>query len=320
MNRKFLNVSERKAGERSIRDGNTQMDGGTNISSAVDDDDNKVRREIEALVLEQKWLKIYNTEHAFLKLQKILVDCCRHLHVSNKLYPFLDPGSKPASSEQLQLKQRNGMDNLKATIVLVGENIIQSEVSLKYPKAPGGVLKTCAQPEVQWKLQQLQDARNFCCMAMNTINKGLELVKEQSRDGNGKVRKLNDQMGNQLSMVVGVVSDCILRACSTICLPRKRTLLELCNFPPTKCFKPPLPPDLVFSYYVASTKVICAAYQVTSKQNDVTKTLASCELPLLVKFLSLLEQAIEVVRELRCNFSAFDAHINSSLSLKTGSS
>lgn len=69
-------------------------------------------------------------KHYQFQLQKVLIECCRRLHVSNKLYPSLDIGARPASSEQLHLKQRNGMDNLKATVVLVGENIIQSEVWL----------------------------------------------------------------------------------------------------------------------------------------------------------------------------------------------
>lgn len=266
-------------------------------------------KEFTVLVKEQKWLKIYDTHRTLMKLQKVLIDCCRRLHVSNKLYPSLEIGVRPASSEQLHLKQRNGMDSLRATVVLVGENIIQSEVSFKYPKAPGGVLKTCAQPEVQWKLQQLQDAGNFCCMALNTIAQGLELVKGQFGEGGSM---LTVEAGNQLSLAVAAVSDLIMQARSTICLPRKRTLLELCNFPPTKCFKPPLPPDVVFSYYVASTRLICAAYQVTSKQNDLSRTLADCELPLLVNFLELLDQAIEVVRGLRLNLSIFDAHINTS--------
>ena len=54
---------------------------------------------------------------------------------------------------------------------LISERNFLIKVSFKYAKAPGGVLKTCAQPEVQWKLQQFQDAGNFCCMALNTIAK-----------------------------------------------------------------------------------------------------------------------------------------------------
>lgn len=48
-------------------------------------------------------------------------------------------------------------------------------------------------------------------------------------------------------------------------MPEKRTLSELCNSTITRCFNPPLPPDLVFSYYIVENRLVCAAYQVTSK-------------------------------------------------------
>lgn len=285
-------------------------DGNVHNDLRHEDDDFGMGKEAVVLVREHEWLKTFNTHRTLVKLQKVLQECCRRLHLSNKLDPSVDIGVQAASSEQLHLKQRNGMDAFKVTVVLVGENIIQSEVNFKYPKAPGGFLKTSAQPEVQWKLQQLQDAGNFCCMALNAVTKGLELVRGQHLE-NEDVLTL--EAGNQLSSIVSMVGDLVIQARSALCLPRKRTLLELCSFPPTRCFKPPLPSDLVFSYYVASTRIVCAAYHITAKQSDgrdgLTATLADCELPLLVNFLSLLNQAVEVIRELRQNLSLFDSHI-----------
>lgn len=55
------------------------------------------------------------------------------------------------------------------------------------------------------------------------------------------------------------------QARSILCMPEKRTLLELCNSTVTRCFNPPLPPDLVFSYYINASRLVCAAYQVTPK-------------------------------------------------------
>lgn len=42
---------------------------------------------------------------------------------------------------------------------------------MKYAKAPGGIFRSTAQPDVQWKLQQLQDAGNYCAQALMTVIK-----------------------------------------------------------------------------------------------------------------------------------------------------
>lgn len=63
------------------------------------------------------------------------------------------------------------------------------------------------------------------------------------------------------------ITNLVGQARSTLCMPGKRTLLELCNSAITRCFNPPLPPDLVFSYYISANRLVCAAYQVTPKTN-----------------------------------------------------
>ncbi|VDN25993.1 unnamed protein product [Gongylonema pulchrum] len=137
-------------------------------------------------------------------------------------------------TEKYSLLQRTGPEIFKCAVVLLGETVIQTEVAIKYPKMPGGVYRATAQPDVQWKLQQLQDANNYWAQALNTVIRITNLIGE---------------------------------ARTTLCVPRKRTLLELCNLPVTRCFSPSLPPDLVFSYYISTNRLVCAAYQVTPKPN-----------------------------------------------------
>lgn len=53
---------------------------------------------------------------------------------------------------------------LQATITLLADNVIQAEVAIKHAKTPGGVYRAVAQPDVQWKLQQLQVCFGFICV------------------------------------------------------------------------------------------------------------------------------------------------------------
>lgn len=40
---------------------------------------------------------------------------------------------------------------------------------MKYPKMPGGIYRGTAQPDVQWKLQQMQDADNYYAQALSML-------------------------------------------------------------------------------------------------------------------------------------------------------
>lgn len=55
---------------------------------------------------------------------------------------------------------------------------------MKYAKAPGGIFRSTAQPDVQWKLQQLQDAGNYCAQALMTVIKVSPLLNNIFLDEN----------------------------------------------------------------------------------------------------------------------------------------
>jgi hypothetical protein len=48
--------------------------------------------------------------------------------------------------------------------------------------------------------------------------------------------------------------------------------MELCNFYPIKSFIPPLPHDILLSFYLSTAKLVCAAYQVAQKEGVQTVT------------------------------------------------
>ncbi|RCN24613.1 hypothetical protein ANCCAN_29689 [Ancylostoma caninum] len=65
------------------------------------------------------------------------------------------PVTQPLAERHF-LSAKHGGDALKATVTLLGDNVIQAEVAVKHAKSAGGMFRAVAQPDVQWKLQQLQ--------------------------------------------------------------------------------------------------------------------------------------------------------------------
>lgn len=99
-------------------------------------------------------------------------ECCKKLNVANKVEDrSSNPRLSQAQTEKYTLVPRSGQDTLKATVTLLGENIVNTEINLKYAKAPGGTFRSTANPDVQWKLQQLQDASNHCTKALQIVLK-----------------------------------------------------------------------------------------------------------------------------------------------------
>ncbi|KHJ75596.1 hypothetical protein OESDEN_13880 [Oesophagostomum dentatum] len=73
-----------------------------------------------------------------------------------------------------------------------------------------------------------------------------------------------------------------------------RSLLELCHFPPTRRFNPPLPQDQLLSFYISSCRLVCASYHMVPKQSapqGLSITMAECQLPYLEEVLQQLNLA-----------------------------
>lgn len=74
-------------------------------------------------------------------------------------------------TEKFTLVPRFGQENLNASVMLHGENIVHTDVNLKYSKSALGYYRAAANPDTQWKLQQLQDAANQCVAALKVLCK-----------------------------------------------------------------------------------------------------------------------------------------------------
>ncbi|CAG9540123.1 unnamed protein product [Cercopithifilaria johnstoni] len=258
------------------------------------------------LVAEQRWFQNLEVVEIFMKLENILREICKRMNLSAKVDSSTRLGAENPTKEKLSLVQRSGAEVFKCSVMLLGESIIQTEVIIKYPKMPGGAYRGAAQPDVQWKLQQMQDADNYYVQALSTLVRGLKWIKQIAPNDIGKI-------SSTVITIVAKVTNLIRQARSTLCIPEKHTLLELCNSTITRCFNPPLPPDLVLSYYIIANRLVCAAYQVTSKTSGsqgLTVTLADCLLPQLVDVLLLTDKALNVSQQLSYNMCMLIERIN----------
>uniref|UniRef100_A0A915D3C2 Protein rogdi n=1 Tax=Ditylenchus dipsaci TaxID=166011 RepID=A0A915D3C2_9BILA len=241
----------------------------------------------ESLEKEGFWLQKVRTQNVFKQLETLLRECCTRLYAANKI------------------------DNLNVTVALHGENVIQTDVNLKYAKSTVGYYRATANPDVQWKLQQIQDASNQCVRALQTLLKGIRKYDEAvaSNSSSERIQEL-------ILTVLSLVKKNIKEARCSLTLPKRKSLVELCQFQPIKSFNPPLPHDILLSYYIASAKLVCAAYQVISKVNGiqtVTIYTAECDLPHLVEVLKLLSTSFSVAHEFMINYCMLKRNFSSLL-------
>lgn len=219
--------------------------------------------EVERMKEEYVWLQGEQGEPVLKQIESLLRECCRKLPIASKLRTGLSfPTSAVAQQpEKFVLASRNS-DSVRCTVTMLGENVISTDVAIRHPKAPGGTFRSAAQPDIQWKLQQLQDAANFCARAIETTLLTLQRVRALRAAG----RQGTPVAGRQLARAAGQLVSQLQAARAALMMPKKRSLLELQEFRPNKCFNPPLPSDLLLSYYVSSSKLVCAAYHLQATQ------------------------------------------------------
>ncbi|TKR78049.1 hypothetical protein L596_018918 [Steinernema carpocapsae] len=254
---------------------------------------NQAEKKVAFFENEFRWLQTKQAEETFRNMDGLLKECCRKLCVSNKVDPRAHMAHIHPQTDKYTLIQRTGQDQLRVNIVLLAENVIQTDVTLKHPKCPGGVYRSMAQPDIQWKLQQLQDAGNLCVRTLGLIMQGYTRIMELS-----KKSAWSEESGQYFIQICTQIANAIGSARSTLCVPRKRSLLEICHYPPTKCFNPPLPSDILFSYYISSSKLVCAAYNIAQRPNgggqNLSITQADCHLPHIAEVLQKLDIAYKI--------------------------
>lgn len=108
-------------------------------------------------------------------MEHLLRECCKRLNTMHK-FDGITPKATQIPTEKFTLVPRSGQENLNASVTLHGDNIVHTEVHLKYSKSALGYYRAIANPDIQWKLQQLQDAANQCVVALKALCKVNNLI------------------------------------------------------------------------------------------------------------------------------------------------
>ncbi|XP_017601213.1 PREDICTED: LOW QUALITY PROTEIN: putative oxidoreductase GLYR1 [Corvus brachyrhynchos] len=198
---------------------------------------------------EFKWL-LQEEVHAVLRqLQDILKEASHRFALPTS-------GSGRAVKQENFVLSTSGTDQVKGVMTLQGDALCQADVNLKMPRN-NQLLHFAFREDKQWKLQQIQDARNH-------VNQAIYLL--MNRDVNYQfktgleVLKLMDAVMLQLS-----------RARNRLTTPATLTLPEIASSGLTKMFTPTLPPDILVNFYINLNKLCLTVYQLHVLQPSTTK-------------------------------------------------
>ncbi|KAM6407466.1 protein rogdi homolog [Rhynochetos jubatus] len=198
---------------------------------------------------EFKWL-LEEEVHAVLKqLQDILKEASHRFTL-------------PASSSGGAVKQENfvlsttGTDQVKGVLTLQGDALCQADVNLKIPRN-NQLLHFAFREDKQWKLQQIQDARNH-------VNQAIYLL--MNRDVNYQFKT-----GSEVLKLMDAVMLQLSRARNRLTTPASLTLPEIASSGLTKMFTPALPPDILVNFYINLNKLCLTVYQLHVLQPSTTK-------------------------------------------------
>ncbi|XP_056309852.1 protein rogdi homolog [Danio aesculapii] len=205
----------------------------------------------ERTVLEEEFNWLLKEEvHAVLKqLQDILKEASRRF-------------SMPSPGLEGQLKQENfilgssTMDQVKGVLTLQGEALTQADINIKVAKS-SQVMHFAFRDDKQWKLQQIQDARNH-------VNQALQLLS--SRDDS-----YHFKTGAEVNKLMDAIMLQLTRARNRLTTPASMTLPELAASGLMKMFTPPMPGDVMVNFYINLSKLCLTVYQLHVLQPNTTK-------------------------------------------------
>jgi hypothetical protein len=116
----------------------------------VDDTDDQLKKRQMLLKerAEYSWLLSHQSDFVLEKVERLLNDCCRRLPMATKLSDDLRLPTYLQQPEKLMLVSRAN-DAVRCTMTLLGENVVQTDIAIRYAKAPGGFFRAVAQPDIQ---------------------------------------------------------------------------------------------------------------------------------------------------------------------------
>ncbi|XP_042294239.1 protein rogdi homolog isoform X2 [Sceloporus undulatus] len=168
----------------------------------------------------------------------------------------------PVSGSEGPIKQENfilgtsNADQVKGVLTLQGDALSQADINLKMPRN-NQLLHFAFRDDKQWKLQQIQDARNH-------VNQAIYLLTNRSANYQFKT-------GCEVIKLMDAVMLQLTRARNRLTTPATLTLPEIASSGLTKMFTPGLPADILVNFYINLNKLCLTVYQLHALQPSSTK-------------------------------------------------
>ncbi|KAM9583861.1 protein rogdi homolog isoform 2-T2 [Trichechus inunguis] len=219
----------------------------------------------ERAVLEEefRWL-LHDEVHAVLRqLQDILKEASLR---------FTLPGTEGAAKQENFILGSCGTDQVKGVLTLQGDALSQADVNLKMPRN-SQLLHFAFREDKQWKLQQIQDARNHVSQAIYLLaNRGKSYQFKTGAEVL-KTRACWPRSGvlHPLPQLMDAVMLQLTRARNRLTTPATLTLPEIAASGLTRMFAPALPADLLVNVYINLNKLCLTVYQLHVLQPSSTK-------------------------------------------------
>lgn len=206
---------------------------------------------VERGVLEEefKWLLKEEVHSVLKQLQDILKEASRRF--------TLPSGTADGSTKQENfVLGSSSTDQVKGVLTLQGDTLCQAEVNLKVSRT-NQLLHFAFREDKQWKMQQIQDARNH-------VNQAIYLLANRGEN-------YTFQTGSEVLKLMDAVMLQLTRARNRLTTPATMTLPEVATSGLTKMFTPALPPDILLNFYVNVNKLCLLVYQLHALQPNSTK-------------------------------------------------
>ncbi|XP_077305575.1 protein rogdi homolog [Lithobates pipiens] len=206
---------------------------------------------VERGVLEEefKWLLKEEVHSVLKQLQAILKEASRRF--------TLPSGTADGSTKQENfVLGSSSTDQVKGVLTLQGDTLCQAEVNLKVLRT-NQLLHFAFREDKQWKMQQIQDARNH-------VNQAIYLLTNRGEN-------YTFQTGSEVLKLMDAVMLQLTRARNRLTTPATMTLPEVATIGLTKMFTPALPPDILLNFYVNVNKLCLLVYQLHALQPNSTK-------------------------------------------------
>ncbi|CAH1801477.1 unnamed protein product [Owenia fusiformis] len=240
--------------------------------------------EVDNLRTEFDWLLKEEVHRVFDELKTILKECCNRFPVmiySGNNDEILQP-------EKFILASSNGTQNYKCMVTILGDSICEADLSLRVNKPTPAIQKSQLTPGETWRLQQVQDAGNHLMNALTLVS-NIE-------------KSYTFKTGQEVVLLLNDVTSCLNRGRACLTLPRKKSLEELVHNRNMKIWSPPVPNDIVLSFYIQAQKLVLGVYQLqlnSAQKLDIgAKHTIECSVPWLNDAIVLYTIALQRCQQL----------------------